>query len=84
MFSFPNNNDKHLETLIFAVTLRGSSTKCKQLSNKTTISKENKACTIYNIILIIIIITQNTPPNEGVTVHLDGWMGGWIDGWMDR
>ena len=40
VFSFPNNNDKHLETSIFAVTLRESTiTKCKQLSNKTTITQ---------------------------------------------
>ena len=38
LFSFPNNNDKHLETSISAVPLREStSTKCQHLSNKTTI-----------------------------------------------
>ena len=31
--SFPNNNDKHSEISIFAVT---AGTKCQQLSNKTT------------------------------------------------
>ena len=36
-FSFPNDNDKHLEISVFAVTLRESAgTKCLQLSNKTT------------------------------------------------
>ena len=32
-FSFQNNNDKHSEISIFAVTV---GTKCQQLSNKTT------------------------------------------------
>ena len=36
-FSFPNNNDKHLETSIFAVTV---GTKCQQLSLSRI---ENKA-----------------------------------------
>ena len=36
-FSFPNNNDKHLEISVFAVTLWESpGTKCQELSNKTT------------------------------------------------
>ena len=35
VFSFPNNNDKHLETSIFAVTLRESTT-VKQQDNYHT------------------------------------------------